>query len=50
MLMDDSTVILFLSQRHDDQYGPKSAYGRQLGSAADTGESATTEDKVVNDV
>ncbi|OJI80481.1 hypothetical protein ASPTUDRAFT_193887 [Aspergillus tubingensis CBS 134.48] len=45
-----STVILFLSQRHDDQYGPKSAYGRQLGSAADTGESAMTEDKVVNDV
>ena len=24
-----STIILFASHRHDDQYGPKSALGRQ---------------------
>ncbi|PWY72278.1 hypothetical protein BO70DRAFT_381819 [Aspergillus heteromorphus CBS 117.55] len=29
-----STVILFMSQRHDDQYGPKSGYGRELEEGA----------------
>ncbi|RAK98156.1 uncharacterized protein BO80DRAFT_427650 [Aspergillus ibericus CBS 121593] len=28
------TVILFLSQRHDDQFGPKSGYGRRLEDGA----------------
>ena len=46
-----STVILFMSQRHDDQYGPKSGYGRRLeDGAVGDGAAGDVEDKRVPSV
>jgi hypothetical protein len=43
--MQDSTVILFVSHKHDDKLGPKSNYGRETESVPailETGEKTTT--------
>jgi hypothetical protein len=32
LLTQDSTAILFMSHKHDDELGPKSNYGRETGS------------------
>ncbi|PYH94328.1 hypothetical protein BO71DRAFT_398926 [Aspergillus ellipticus CBS 707.79] len=42
-----STVILFMSQRHDDQYGPKSNFGRRLEDGVGGDTAAETEEKPV---